>query len=44
MLGLISACVVGVAGSVRLARHLPPGIDAVDGEGDDLSVPEPALA
>jgi MFS family permease len=43
MLGLIAACAVGVAGSIRLARHLPPGIDVVDGE-EDLPVPEPALA
>jgi MFS family permease len=44
MLGLIAACAIGAAGSIRLARHLPQGIDVVDGEGEDLPVPEPALA
>jgi MFS family permease len=44
MLGLVAACVVGVAGSLRLARHLPPAIDVVDGDPIDVSVPEPAVA
>jgi len=44
MLGLIAACAIGAAGSLRLARHLPPDIDVIDGEVADVSVPEPALA
>ena len=44
MLGLIAACAIGVGGSLRLARHLPPGIDVVDGEVADAPLPEPALA
>jgi MFS family permease len=41
---LIAACAIGVAGSLRLARHLPPAVDIVDGAADALPVPEPALA
>ncbi len=44
MLGLIAACAIGVGGSLRLAQHLPPGIDVVDGEVADAPLPEPALA
>jgi len=44
MLGLIAACAIGVGGSLRLARHLPPGIDVVDGEVADVPLPEPAVA
>jgi MFS family permease len=45
MLGLIAACAIGVGGSLRLARHLPPGIDVVDGEVAVAPLlPEPALA
>src|SRR6266508_1755011 len=44
MLGLIAACAIGAACSLRLARHLPPDIDVIDGEVADVSVPEPALA
>jgi MFS family permease len=43
MLGLIAACAVGAAGSLRLAQHLPPGIDVIDGEMADTAVPEPAF-
>jgi MFS family permease len=41
---LIAACAIGTAGSLRLARHLPPAVDVIDGNPDDLPVPEPALA
>lgn len=41
---LVAACAIGVAGSLRLARHLPPEIDVIDGDPDDQAVPEPALA
>jgi MFS family permease len=32
MLGLIAAAAAGALGSLRLARHLPTGIDAVEGQ------------
>jgi MFS family permease len=44
VLGLMAACAIGAAGSLRLARHLRPGIDIVDGERADTRLPEPALA
>jgi len=44
MLGLIAACAVGAAGSLRLARHLPAGIDVVDVDETDVRLVEPATA
>ncbi len=41
---LVAACAIGVVGSLRLARRLPPALDVVDGDADDRPVPEPALA
>jgi MFS family permease len=40
----IAACAIGTAGSLRLARSLSPAMDVIDGDPDDLPVPEPALA
>ena|SRR5215211_7948017 len=44
LLGLIAACAVGAVGSLGLARHLPPGVDVVDGEEAHTAIREPALA
>jgi MFS family permease len=44
MLTLIAACALGATGSLRLARHLPPGVDVVDGVEPDALLQEPALA
>jgi MFS family permease len=41
---LIAACAVGAVGSLRLARHLPPSVDVVDGEVAGAPLPEPAVA
>jgi MFS family permease len=42
--GLIAACAIGALGSLRLAPHLPPAIDDIDGDTDDRPVGEPVLA
>jgi MFS family permease len=44
MLGLIAACAVGAAGSLRLAHHLPAGIDIVDRAETGVPLVEPATA
>jgi MFS family permease len=44
MLGLIAACAVGAAGSLRLARHLPAGVDVVDRDPTGVRLVEPATA
>ena len=44
MLGLIAACAVGTAGSLRLARHVPARIDVVDGDAAGVPLVEPAAA
>jgi MFS family permease len=45
LLGLIAGCAIGAAGSLRLAPHLPAGIDVVDDDEDaGRQVGEPALA
>jgi MFS family permease len=44
MLGLIAACAAGAFGSLRLAQHLPSGIDIVEYEGASATVAQPAAA
>jgi MFS family permease len=44
MLGLITACAVGAAGSLRLARYVPARIDVVDGDDAGVRLVEPAAA
>jgi MFS family permease len=44
MLGLITLCAVGTVGSLRLARHLPAGIDVVDRDETDVRLVGPATA
>lgn len=44
ILGLVAAGALGAAGSLRLAQHLPRGIDLIDGEAADAPVPEVAVA